>query len=559
MNPRRVAALAALCGTVALESWPAAGLLGFGSLPIENAGASMEPKPIPATSATAGAARIGAAQPAKGIDVVSGADVAIAGAALAVPAPAPPPETRSEQIASITLDAGSPRSENAAASIDASPATSATAGGGPVGETQPAKGEDDVSAANAAVAGAASPAPAAMPAPETSPVQVASADPEAGSLRSENAAASIEASVATSATPGPASPGPAPVPPPETSSVQVASADPEAGLPRSENAAASIEVVPATSATAGVEPDVAAPAVKGERSVSAAEGATAGAASPAAAPVPQPETSVQVASANPADLLPGDTEVAVRPAETPDPCLGAAETCIDQYLWSVYQRAPKVDTIKVSERIKVTVKKKGKTRTVTKTVTRLADEDFTWKDPKAAEKTGMPLMDYVIGGMDRSFRLKLYHALRALDDAGLAPGITSGFRDNYRQSLASGNKAASDSSYHGGSRRGGYGHGLAADLVSVRGETRAQRCSSSEILWKWIDAHGPEFGIARPYLDRDAPHVGPIDGQEYADKRGRARAKLAELDTKRRHRSAASEHHSRAKRQKTASAKLGSI
>src|SRR5207244_8515064 len=85
--------------------------------------------------------------------------------------------------------------------------------------------------------------------------------------------------------------------------------------------------------------------------------------------------------------------------------------------------------------------------------------------PKAAQKAGMSLMDYVIGGMDRSFKLKLYHALRSMDDAGLSPGMTSGFRDDYRQSLASGNKAANDSSYHGGSRRGGYGHGLAADLV----------------------------------------------------------------------------------------------
>ena len=61
-----------------------------------------------------------------------------------------------------------------------------------------------------------------------------------------------------------------------------------------------------------------------------------------------------------------------------------------------------------------------------------------------------------------------------MDDAGFLPGITSAFRDDYRQSIASGNKAASDRSYHGGSRRGGYGHGLAADLVSVKGETRAR-------------------------------------------------------------------------------------
>jgi hypothetical protein len=77
---------------------------------------------------------------------------------------------------------------------------------------------------------------------------------------------------------------------------------------------------------------------------------------------------------------------------------------------------------------------------------------------------------------------------RALDDAGLAPGMTSGFRDDYRQSMASGHKAATGNSYHGGSRRGGYGHGLAADVVSVKGETRSERWISSEILWKWIDA-----------------------------------------------------------------------
>jgi hypothetical protein len=187
----------------------------------------------------------------------------------------------------------------------------------------------------------------------------------------------------------------------------------------------------------------------------------------------------------------------------------------------LYERARKVDTIKVQEKIKVTVKKKkGKTRTVTKTVTKLKDEDFTWKDPQAAEKAGMSLAEYVIGGMDRSFRVKLYHLMRAMDQAGLAPGITSGFRDNYRQSIASGNKAATDSSYHGGSRRGGYGHGLAVDVVSVKGETRAERWVTSEALWKWIDANGQQYGIGRPYLDRDPPHIGPMDGKEYADKRG---------------------------------------
>jgi hypothetical protein len=220
-----------------------------------------------------------------------------------------------------------------------------------------------------------------------------------------------------------------------------------------------------------------------------------------------------------------EPEVNVSPLEASDECV-LSEECIDQYLWSVYERARKVDTIKVQERIKATVKKNGKSRTVTKTITKLVDEDFTWKDPHAAEKAGMSVAQYVIGGMDRGFRLRLYRLFRALDDAGLAPGMTSGFRDDYRQSIASGHKAATGNSYHGGSRRGGYGHGLAADVVSVKGETRAQRWISSEILWKWIDAHGNEYGIGRPYLDKDPPHIAPIDGKEYADKRG-VNAKLA--------------------------------
>jgi hypothetical protein len=211
-------------------------------------------------------------------------------------------------------------------------------------------------------------------------------------------------------------------------------------------------------------------------------------------------------------------ETNVSSLEASDECL-AAEDCVDRYLWSVYERARKVDTIKVKDRIKVTVKNKGKSRTVTKTVIKLVDEDFTWKDPQAAQKAGVSMMEYVIGGMDRGFKERLYRLFRALDDAGLAPGMTSGFRDDYRQSIASGNKAATNRSYHGGSLRGGYGHGLAADVVSTKGETRSERWISTEMLWNWIDAHGKEFGIGRPYLDRDPPHIAPIDGKEYADHR----------------------------------------
>ena len=238
-------------------------------------------------------------------------------------------------------------------------------------------------------------------------------------------------------------------------------------------------------------------------------------------------------------------------AATHDECL-APEVCVDQYLWSVYQRAPKQDTVKMVERRKVTTKVGGKSRTVVKEFTTLVDEDFTWKDPKAAEKAGMSLMEYVIGGMDLDFKLKLYHALRAMDDAGLSPGITSAFRDNYRQSLASGLKAATDRSYHGGSSRGGYGHGLAADLVSVKGETRAERLVSSESLWKWIDAHGKEFGIGRPYLDKDPPHVAPVDGKEYADHRRGANTQQARADIKKRNLLAVRHDHGVAKLARTA-------
>jgi D-alanyl-D-alanine carboxypeptidase len=239
----------------------------------------------------------------------------------------------------------------------------------------------------------------------------------------------------------------------------------------------------------------------------------------------------QVAKTNMATREPEDAIPAVGSTEVLDECF-VAETCIDRYLWALYQRTPKEDAIKVQDRRKVTVKKRGKLVTITKTFTTLADEDFAWKDPKAAEHVGMPMADYVIGGVDRDFKLKLFHMLHAAEEAGLSPGITSAFRDDYRQSIASGLKAANDRSYHGGSSHGGYGHGLAADVVSVNGATRAQRLASTQTLWSWIDAHGKEFGIGRPYLDRDPPHVAPIDGKEYADHHSKIKARLTRLAAK---------------------------
>ena len=250
-----------------------------------------------------------------------------------------------------------------------------------------------------------------------------------------------------------------------------------------ESTRAPIEV---TSATArAVHVDAPRTTALGEHGVSVADIANGGVALPDPPPMPQPATPpVLFAAVSPTDPV----QNAARPvvsSEALDAC-PEPDVCIDQYLWSLYERTPKIDTVKVEERIKVKVKNKGKTRTVDKTLTKYVTEDFGWKDPRAAQKAGMSLKDYVIGGMDRDFRAKLYNALRAMDEAGLSPGITSGFRDDYRQELASGDKAASDSSYHGGSRRGGYGHGL----------------------------------------EKPSP---PIDGKEHADKRSAAKAQLAGL------------------------------
>jgi hypothetical protein len=237
--------------------------------------------------------------------------------------------------------------------------------------------------------------------------------------------------------------------------------------------------------------------------------------------------------------------------ETTDECL-MKDGCVDQYLYSLYERTPKIDTVRVSEKKKVKLKSRGRVRFVAKTITKFVTEDYAWKDLAAAHRLGMSLKEYVIGGMERSFKSTLYRALHALDDAGLVPGITSGFRDNYRQEITTGYKAHNDCSYHGGSRHGGYGHGLAADIVSVRGKTRSERGASSEELWKWIDAHEKEFGVGRPYLGKDPPHVAPIDGKEFADHRGHANTRNAESKIRKRHWAALHGDHGASKRATTA-------
>lgn len=338
--------------------------------------------------------------------------------------------------------------------------------------------------------------------------------PRAATIEDGVALTADIAAAAVAAAPAPAIPA---TPAAPASTIQLASADPLLVLP--------METAPAP--LMSPEPEF----IVGEAAVS--EAAVSETAAPATTEEP-----VKLASADPTEILMTDApssaviasgpvtpaSKASPPADTVavlDECF-VIEACVDRYLWALYQRTAKEDTMKVQERRAVTVKRKGKTVTVMRSFTKLVDQDFTWKDPKAAERVGMSMMDYVIGGMDKSFKLKLFRMMLAAEAAGLSPGITSAFRDDYRQSIASGMKAASNRSFHGGSTRGGYGHGMAADIVSTQGNNRAQRWVSTEQLWKWVDANGKAYGIGRPYLGRDPPHVGPIDGAEYISKRGTA-------------------------------------
>jgi hypothetical protein len=149
------------------------------------------------------------------------------------------------------------------------------------------------------------------------------------------------------------------------------------------------------------------------------------------------------------------------------------------YLWAVYQRSPaKAD----------------------------GHGDFTWKDIKAAARLGRSIEEYVIGGIDPDFREVLFELGHRMDAAGVEWTILSGFRDDFRQKLASGLKARVDNSFHGGSvATGGYGHGCAVDLAS------ADRLADYNV-WKWVDRNGRDLTIHRPLKAADPAHMIPLPG-----------------------------------------------
>jgi hypothetical protein len=193
-----------------------------------------------------------------------------------------------------------------------------------------------------------------------------------------------------------------------------------------------------------------------------------------AAPAKVPaEAPVATAAVAPATDAPPDVPVGPRTAAKARPL-----DEIDRYLWNVYQRS---------------------------STKRDSSGDFTWKDEAAAARMGLVTKQYVIGGMDPDFRELLYNLGHAMDEAGLQWTILSGFRDDYRQGLASGYKAHVGNSFHGGSRAtGGYGHGCAADIEAATGEDSA--------VWKFVDQHGEKFGLFRPMKQIDPAHIQPFGG-----------------------------------------------
>jgi len=209
-----------------------------------------------------------------------------------------------------------------------------------------------------------------------------------------------------------------------------------------------------------------------------------------AVPVPNKAPVITV-PAETTRLAPPDKAIAATPPKRPS--ISASDP-VDRYLWEVYQRKP---------------------------VKSDSTGDFTWKDPAAAKRLGMPLKAYVIGGMDPDFREQLYHAGHAMDANGLRWSMLSAFRDDYRQGLAAGFKAHGGNSQHGGSNAtGGYGHGRAIDITSAEGDSAA--------ILHWIDAHGAKFGLRRPMPGADPAHIQPRSTfHDLASQLREARVKLA--------------------------------
>jgi len=212
--------------------------------------------------------------------------------------------------------------------------------------------------------------------------------------------------------------------------------------------------------------------------------------------VPEPEPSPVEVSAGKEEIetpVPVEVVTLVFPAREALPqerTLSALEEA-DALLWFVYERTPKADP-----------------------------KDFAWKDPFVAKKIGMSLKEFVIGGMQERYRLKLASMILAMWHDGLDVGLSSCFRNDERQKMVEARrKNPPADTYHGGSARGGYGNGRACDMVYIR-PTWEERIKRNPRIWAWVDKHGREFGLGRPFPKGDPMHVTPFESPEYANAHG---------------------------------------
>jgi hypothetical protein len=132
--------------------------------------------------------------------------------------------------------------------------------------------------------------------------------------------------------------------------------------------------------------------------------------------------------------------------------------------------------------------------------------DFTWKDAAAAARVKRTVCEYAIQGMHRDLREEFYALGHQADEAGINWSFLSAFRDDYRQSIATGFKAEPCQSWHGGScRTTGWGDGQAADLWVA--DQNGAPASDAALLFELIDRVGRLLGLSRPMPSADPPHV----------------------------------------------------
>ena len=161
--------------------------------------------------------------------------------------------------------------------------------------------------------------------------------------------------------------------------------------------------------------------------------------------------------------------------------------------------------------------------------------DFSWKDGVAAALSERTICDYAINGMHPDLREALYVLGHKADAAGINWSLLSGFRDDFRQSIAKGFRAKDCESWHGGScKTNGWGDGRAADVWIADQDGYPVKDASP--LLALVDQMAPALGLTRPMRWADPPHVQMrMESQEVAqtarDQRPRGMSDAANRST----------------------------